>query len=1089
MATLGLSKVFILDKYFTELQKFWETEKKLQDASSSNEAVHLQQRLRSLSTELVTLRNRLHVSQPPASGQPQQQQQQQVVATEKSGNNAQHEEKGAVQQQQQQGPENIASIEDLIHLPGPLTEDAVLKCLQARFCLQRYHTNVGPILVCLNPYTNVGNPLTLTSTRTVPLSPHLNRVVGEAVRQQSETGYPQAVILSGTSGSGKTFASMLLLRQLFDVAGGGPETDAFKHLAAAFTVLRSLGSAKTASNSESSRIGHFIEVQVTDGALYRTKIHCYFLDQTRVIRPLAKEKNYHIFYQMLAGLSTEERCRLNLEGYGVANLRYLQHGDQRQDEAEDAARFQAWKSCLGVLGIPFLDVVRVLAAVLILGNVGFSDGPGPGVEVTVVGEAELAAVAALLGITPAALLRGLTSRTHNARGQLVKSVCDANMSNMTRDSLAKALYCRTVATIVRRANSLKRLGSTLGTLSSDSNESVHNQAEVQSQHASTIGSSAGGTGSRSMTALNNAVRHATDGFIGILDMFGFEDPAPSQLEHLCINLCAETMQHFYNTHIFKSSIESCRDEGIRCDVEVDYVDNVPCIDLISSLRTGLLSMLDVECSIRGTAESYVAKVKVQHKQNPRLYEPRTVDCRSFGIQHFAGRVIYDASDFLDTNKDVVPDDLVAVFYKHTCNFGFATHLFGSELKALYASDTVPRGVSFRISPTSHTDLLNGDEPISTLTQDFHTRLDNLLRTLVHARPHFVRCVRSNASESPMQFDRNVAMRQIRSLQVLETVNLMAGGYPHRMRFKAFNSRYRLIAPFKQLRRSEEQAIEDTRLILQNAQELRGGDQLGLGTSWALGKRHIFLGEATRQQLEQLRGEIRQRAATDIQASWRGWRIRRRWTLRRGGSTKHSSHHHHHHQQLPPPPLIVHHPKQHHHLNSHQHPSNHHNNHNQLHPGSQSSSGGSTLQRNIAAMQTAAAAVAAAAAAGATGTRPRPQPIAGTPPPDPIEMKIADQKTIQQTGALYGLDLERPPPLPPSRSYTVTGNTKLGYPQTRVMKKPFPEEGEGEVVLLKGETVLVIGASQHRGHLLVEYNNATLSVPYQFMELKPCNINV
>lgn len=62
---------------------------------------------------------------------------------------------------------------------------------------------------------------------------------------------------------------------------------------------------------------------------------------------------------------------------------------------------------------------------------------------------------------------------------------------MTRDSLAKALYCRTVATIVRRANSLKRLGSTLGTLSSDSNESVHNQADVTSQHASTIGSSAG----------------------------------------------------------------------------------------------------------------------------------------------------------------------------------------------------------------------------------------------------------------------------------------------------------------------------------------------------------------------------------------------------------------------------------------------------------------------------------------------------------------------------------------------------------------------------------------------------------------------
>jgi hypothetical protein len=34
MATIGLSKVFILDKYFTELQKFWETERKVQGITS-----------------------------------------------------------------------------------------------------------------------------------------------------------------------------------------------------------------------------------------------------------------------------------------------------------------------------------------------------------------------------------------------------------------------------------------------------------------------------------------------------------------------------------------------------------------------------------------------------------------------------------------------------------------------------------------------------------------------------------------------------------------------------------------------------------------------------------------------------------------------------------------------------------------------------------------------------------------------------------------------------------------------------------------------------------------------------------------------
>lgn len=41
MATLGLSKVFILDKYFTELQKFWETEKKLQGERATIPAPHL----------------------------------------------------------------------------------------------------------------------------------------------------------------------------------------------------------------------------------------------------------------------------------------------------------------------------------------------------------------------------------------------------------------------------------------------------------------------------------------------------------------------------------------------------------------------------------------------------------------------------------------------------------------------------------------------------------------------------------------------------------------------------------------------------------------------------------------------------------------------------------------------------------------------------------------------------------------------------------------------------------------------------------------------------------------------------------------
>lgn len=62
-------------------------------------------------------------------------------------------------------------------------------------------------------------------------------------------------------------------------------------------------------------------MQVTDGALYRTKIHCYFLEQTRVVRPPPTERNYHIFYQMLAGLAPDERATLHLDGYSPQDLR------------------------------------------------------------------------------------------------------------------------------------------------------------------------------------------------------------------------------------------------------------------------------------------------------------------------------------------------------------------------------------------------------------------------------------------------------------------------------------------------------------------------------------------------------------------------------------------------------------------------------------------------------------------------------------------------------------------------------------------------------------------------------------------------
>ncbi|XP_003739021.1 unconventional myosin-IXa [Galendromus occidentalis] len=1027
------TKVFILEKYFTELQKYWDTEKRLHDASSQNEAVHLQQRLKSLSSELVTLRKRLSVAQPvdsfsvpPPPPPPPLDTKPATSTYENIGDikpMAPSIRVDGTNEFAQSPPRTLVEVNDLIDTNGPLTEDSVLRTLHARFFQKQYFTNIGPVLLAANPYNEPRSDLTLTSIASVN-NPELMKVVREAAIQQAESGLSQTIILSGESGSGKTYASMVLLRQLFDIAGGGPGTDCFKHLAAAFTVLRSFGTAKTLSNSQSSRIGYFIEVQATGGVLYHPKIHCLLLDQSRVVRQPKNEKNYHIFYQMLAGLSYEEKEQLGLEDCSVESFNYLNQADTQCDTQLDAERFRNWKSGVAVLGIPYLDIMKTLAAILLLGNINFVDKDG---AVDIESGREIKKVAGLLKITPTALYSALTRRIRYVHRHPMSTVCTSAEASASRDALAKALYYRTVATVVRCANSLKGMNSMSGTLSSDSNESVHNQVEVNSQHASTAGSNSTKK-HKSMTVLNSAVKHATDGFIGILDMFGFENALENRLEQLCINLCAETMQHFYNSHVFKSQLDACKNEGVNCDLQIEYSDSVPCLNLISGLRTGLFIMCDAECANGGTPETFVENISNQHRSNPSFLRPAGADASTFAIKHYAGNVTYNASSFLECNSDVIPGDVLCLFKKNSDYPDFVTSLFKTELDALYANGGNRKCTNFRISPLVSYDC-NSDDPIPTLTQDFHIRMGELVQKLVKAKPQFIQCIKTNKEEQPSNFDRHCVMKQLRDLQVLETVNLMASGYAHRIKFSAFNRRYRLLAPFKSLERTELKAVLDCQLILEYFTEaLKKVKLSNAAVNWSLGDNHIFLSENARQQLERFREQRRQTAARLIQGAFREFcRKKRRGLFRK-----------------PLPRIRTEAPKS-------QHP--------------------------IASARTATLTK--------TGTltklqgRPRPQPISGTPPP---ENERCDQRLIQQTCALFGLDLEQPPPVPPSRRYTVTGNAKLGYPQARVMKMNFGDGSNAK--LLKGDTVMVIASSQKRGHLVVEFRGQTCHVPYQFLELKP-----
>ena len=61
-----------------------------------------------------------------------------------------------------------------------------------------FQTNIGPIVLSVNSFREIGNPLTLTSTQEVTC-PELAKVVEEAVRLQNESGYPQTIIGEYTS--------------------------------------------------------------------------------------------------------------------------------------------------------------------------------------------------------------------------------------------------------------------------------------------------------------------------------------------------------------------------------------------------------------------------------------------------------------------------------------------------------------------------------------------------------------------------------------------------------------------------------------------------------------------------------------------------------------------------------------------------------------------------------------------------------------------------------------------------------------------------------------------------------------------------
>nr|XP_044998406.1 unconventional myosin-IXb isoform X15 [Jaculus jaculus] len=521
-------------------------------------------------------------------------------------------------------PRPQADFDDLCNLPE-LTEVNLLKNLKQRFLQQKIYTYAGSILVAINPFKflPIYNPKYVKmyeNQQLGKLEPHVFALADVAYYAMLRKHVNQCIVISGESGSGKTQSTNFLIHCLTALSQKGYASGVERTILGAGPVLEAFGNAKTAHNNNSSRFGKFIQVNYLESGIVRgAVVEKYLLEKSRLVSREKDERNYHVFYYLLFGVSEEERQEFQLkqpEDYFYLNQHNLKIEDG-EDLKHDFDRLQQAMEMVGFLPATKKQIFSILSAILYLGNVTYkkrATGRDEGLEV---GPPEvLDTLSQLLKVKREILVEVLTKRktvTVNDKLILPYSLSEAITA---RDSMAKSLYSALFDWIVLRIN-----------------HALLNKKDME----------------EAVSCLS----------IGVLDIFGFEDFERNSFEQFCINYANEQLQYYFNQHIFKLEQEEYQGEGITWH-NIDYTDNVGCIHLISKKPTGLFYLLDEESNFpHATSHTLLAKFKQQHEDNKYFLGTPVME-PAFIIQHFAGKVKYQIKDFREKNMDYMRPDIVAL---------------------------------------------------------------------------------------------------------------------------------------------------------------------------------------------------------------------------------------------------------------------------------------------------------------------------------------------------------------------------------------------------------------------------------------------
>lgn len=286
-------------------------------------------------------------------------------------------------------------------------------------------------------------------------------------------------------------------------------------------------------------------------------------------------------------------------------------------------------------------------------------------------------------------------------------------------------------------------------------------------------------------------------------------------------------------------------EGIPVDL-VEFADNRPVLDMLLNRPLGLLALLDEESRFpRATDKSMVEKFHNNIKS--KFYQRPKSDATCFAVHHYAGRVVYQADNFLEKNRNYLPTEVIQLLrqsqydmirFLFQCPITKTGNLYsalqdngGSKMSLVTPQSTQMGGISTADvvnEKFNSRGLASQSRAQQTVATYFRYSLMDLLQRMVTGSPQFVRCIKPNDVRSPKKFDKAKILKQLRYTGVLETIRIRQHGFSHRFPFAEFLKRYCFLG-FGY----DERVIADRescRLLLIRLKM----------DGWALGKSKVFL---------------------------------------------------------------------------------------------------------------------------------------------------------------------------------------------------------------------------------------------------------